>query len=387
MGMLRRRQSILFFSPDYHCSFFLRDELRRRGWKADIYVPSTYPEQFLYDSSDVIREKYQVDPNLQVTNLPRLLVAQLKRVMLQLQYKFVLHYGSIGQAVPRTTPTQQLMHAGLRLSYATIRLFGTKVVYLPSGCRNEKLRSDWEQIDGGNVCGNCGYADRCDDEVNRANFDLVREVTDLRIGWDPHVTQEYEQTFFRYKSIDLNVFHPRISIPSHFTIKKESPDSIVVLHSFVMKNRNWNGRNIKGSSYVLSAVEHLKQEGFRIQLVTPTEISSRDMRFVQVQADIVIDQLIYGTWGSTSLEAMALGRPVICYIRPEWQQFLANQFSECREMPVISATPDSLVDVLRLLVTDSELRKTQGEKSRVFAEQFLDVRKNCSELIQHLEVL
>jgi hypothetical protein len=282
---------------------------------------------------------------------------------------------------------QRLLLVGLRLSFATIRLFGTKVVYLPAGCRNERPRSDWEQIDDGNVCGNCGYADRCDDKVNHANFDLVRKVTDLRIGWDPHVTQEYEQTFFRYKSIDLNVFHPGIRVPSRLVIKKESPDSIIVLHSFVMKERNWNGRNIKGSSYVLSAVERLKQEGFPIQLVTPTEISSRDMRFVQVQADIVVDQLIYGTWGSTSLEAMALGRPVICYIRQEWQQFLANKFPECREMPVISSTPDLLVDVLRLLVSDSKLRKAHGEKSRVFAEQFLDVRKNCSELIQHLEVL
>lgn len=385
--MIRRRQSVLFFTPDYHCSFFLRDELRRRGWRADIFVPSTYPEQFLYDSSDVIREHNQLDPSLRVTNLLRLLVAQVKRVALQLRYKFILHYGSIGQTVARTTLMQRLLHVGLRLSFATIRLFGSKVVYLPAGCRNERPRSDWEQIDDGNVCGNCGYADRCDDKVNHANFDLVRKVTDLRIGWDPHVTQEYEQTFFRYKSIDLNVFHPGIRVPSRLVIKKESPDSIIVLHSFVMKERNWNGRNIKGSSYVLSAVERLKQEGFPIQLVTPTEISSRDMRFVQVQADIVVDQLIYGTWGSTSLEAMALGRPVICYIRQEWQQFLANKFPECREMPVISSTPDLLVDVLRLLVSDSKLRKAHGEKSRVFAEQFLDVRKNCSELIQHLEVL
>lgn len=383
----RRRQSVLFFSPDYHCSFFLRDELRRLGWTADIYVPSSYPEQFLFDSSNVIRERNYVKVSLEVTNLLRLLIAQLRRVALQSRYKYILHYGSMGQTVAKKTYVERLVHAGIYTSYSILRLLGTKIVYLPAGCRNEKLRSDWEQIDGGNICGNCGYADRCDDDVNRANFNLVRRFTDLRIGWDPHVTREYEQIFFRYKSINLEVFRPEIVIPPHLKIRREFPNSVIILHSFVMKNRDWHGRNIKGSPHVLSAVERLRQEGYPVQLVTPTDISSREMRFIQVQADIVVDQLIYGTWGSTSLEAMALGRPVVCYIRPDWQQFLANKFPECNDIPIISATPSSVLDVLRTLVSNPNLREAHGNKSRAFAEQFLDVRKNCADLIAHLEVL
>ena len=41
--------------PDFHCSFFYRDELRRNSWVADIFVPSNYPKDLLYSSEDIIR--------------------------------------------------------------------------------------------------------------------------------------------------------------------------------------------------------------------------------------------------------------------------------------------------------------------------------------------
>lgn len=379
--------SVLFFTPDYHCSFFLRDELRRRGWKADIFVPRTYPVQFLFSEQDVLVEKSDVVPDVTFRNLLRLALAQLRRVALQRQYRFVLHYGSLGQTISKQRMIEKMFHAGLLLSYWFLRLGGTRIVYLPAGCRNERLREDWEKIDGGNVCLNCGYADRCDDAVNSANFDLVRRATDLRVGWDPQITKEYSQTFFRYKSLDLDVFHPGITIPPHLRIERESPTSLIILHSYVMGDRNWMGRNIKGSLAVGDAVERLRSEGYDVQLVNPTNVQSSEMRFLQSQADVVVDQLIYGIWGSTSLESLALGRPVVCYLRPEWQIFLADLFPECKEMPIVSADTSSILDVLRNLVADSSLRDDLGKKGRRFAEQFLDVKKNCSELITQLEQL
>ena len=41
---------------------------------------------------------------------------------------------------------------------------------------------------------------------------------------------------------------------------------------------------------------------------------NKDVRFIQVQADIVVDQLNYGRYGAQAREGMMLGRPTVCYI-------------------------------------------------------------------------
>ena len=67
-----------------------------------------------------------------------------------------------------------------------------------------------------------------------------------------------------------------------------------ILHSTSLENRNSNGKNIKGSGYIERAVEQLISEGFNCELMRITDVNSSDMRFFQAQADLIIDQLIYG---------------------------------------------------------------------------------------------
>ena len=107
------------------------------------------------------------------------------------------------------------------------------------------------------------------------------------------------------------------------------------------------------------------------------------MRFHQVQADVIVDQLIYGWYGSTSLEGLALGKPVVCYLRPSWRRYITAFFPEWASCPIISATPETVFSELRKLVVDDQYRHQVGEESRRFAEKFLDVRKNVVEF-EHL---
>ena len=51
---------------------------------------------------------------------------------------------------------------------------------------------------------------------------------------------------------------------------------------------------------------------------------------------------------------MALGKPVVCYIRPD----LVDKYPP--GLPIRSAHPDNLRDVLRELVSDHELRRSLG---------------------------
>jgi glycosyltransferase involved in cell wall biosynthesis len=97
-------------------------------------------------------------------------------------------------------------------------------------------------------------------------------------------------------------------------------------------------------------------------------VPNRDLRYYQVQADIVVDMLTYGFFGATAREAMMLGKPVVCYLRPEWLDSMRAEIPDyVDELPVVSATPDTVREVLVDLIDHPEKRAEIGRRSREFA--------------------
>jgi glycosyltransferase involved in cell wall biosynthesis len=109
---------------------------------------------------------------------------------------------------------------------------------------------------------------------------------------------------------------------------------------------------IKGTPFVLKVVEQLKANGFNIKLDLIQGISHSDALERYQKADLVIDQLRIGWYGVLSVEAMALGIPVVCYIRDDLMHYLP------RPRPLINANLDNLYEVLRAAIeSPDELNK------------------------------
>ena len=72
------------------------------------------------------------------------------------------------------------------------------------------------------------------------------------------------------------------------------------------------------------------------------------------------------TYGVFALEAMALGKPVVAYISDE----IRKTFPE--ELPIVSATIDSLTGVLETLITDGKKRRELGMAGRRYVEDYHD---------------
>ena len=86
------------------------------------------------------------------------------------------------------------------------------------------------------------------------------------------------------------------------------------------------------------------------------------------QADIVVDMLTFGWFGANIREGMMLGKPCVCFLRPEWLQSMRKEIpAYVDELPVISATPDTVEYVLRDLIRNPDKRKEIGQRSRAFA--------------------
>jgi glycosyltransferase involved in cell wall biosynthesis len=267
------------------------------------------------------------------------------------------------------------------------RIMGCQLVFIPTGCMDNDLKSTWMEWDGGNVCGNCGFFNRCDDEANRLNFRRVRRYFAFAIGNDSEakVSREFNERRIKYKAIDLDAWNPALDIPERFKLPPTS--KLRVLHSNFLKKsgRAWQGRNIKGSPFVVAAVERLAAEGYPVELLSIEDVPSRNMRFYQAQADIVVEQLIYGWWGSTGVETMALGKPVVCYIRASWKAFFLAQFPEYTELPIVEADVNTVYDVLKRLVEDAEYRAERGQASRRFAEAHFNPAANARALAELLQ--
>jgi glycosyltransferase involved in cell wall biosynthesis len=129
-----------------------------------------------------------------------------------------------------------------------------------------------------------------------------------------------------------------------------------------------DGVNIKCTHIYRPVIERLRQSGYVIDLLEPTDIPNRDLRYLQAQADIFLDMLTYGFVGAMAREAMMLGKPVVAYLRPEWMESMRREIPEyAAEFPVVNATPETIESVLRDLIDHPEKRREIGRRSREFA--------------------
>lgn len=122
-------------------------------------------------------------------------------------------------------------------------------------------------------------------------------------------------------------------------------------------------RGVKGTRFILDAVARLRAEGIACTLDLVEDVSREHARPRYARADLVVDQLLVGWYGGLAVEAMALGRPVMCYLRPDDLRFVPEAMRSA--LPLIQADPHSVYEKLKewLTVRRSALPEI-GQRSR-----------------------
>jgi glycosyltransferase involved in cell wall biosynthesis len=133
-------------------------------------------------------------------------------------------------------------------------------------------------------------------------------------------------------------------------------------------------RGRKGTEHVLAACEGLDAD---LELV---EGLHHDEAFERYRAaDIVVDQLNAGWYGLFAIEAMALGKPVVTFLHDEAVRLTEEAFGI--EVPIVSATKETLRERLRGLVASAEERRRIGAASRAYVERVHDVERATDRLL------
>jgi glycosyltransferase involved in cell wall biosynthesis len=169
-----------------------------------------------------------------------------------------------------------------------------------------------------------------------------------------HARQLPGATFLPYASVDPRELEP--TPPS-----AHAGGELVVGHAPT-------DRNVKGTRHVEQAIELLRAEGVPIRLDLIERTTRADALARTAAADVVVDQLLIGWYGGYAVEAMAMAKPVVCFIREE-----ENPFGQ--RLPVVRATPATLADRLRELAEDRPRLRETGLAGRTFAEAEHDPRR------------
>lgn len=133
-------------------------------------------------------------------------------------------------------------------------------------------------------------------------------------------------------------------------------------------------REVKGTDLILEALDELAAEGHHFDVDLIEGVSNAEALARYADADVVIDQLYAGWYGGVALEAMALGKPVVGYLRESDFRHLPPEMA--KELPLFRATPTTVKDDLKRIL---ELPRTElvarARQSRAFVERWHDARE------------
>lgn len=176
----------------------------------------------------------------------------------------------------------------------------------------------------------------------------------------PYVEKYYKKVHVVPYAIDVSSLNPQ------YPLSHANP---LIVHAP-------SNRDIKGTDYIIAAVNRLKKEGltFRFKLVEnlPHKIAQQ----LYQQSTIIIDQIQIGSYANLSMEAMAMGKPVVCFIRDDLRQTFPQ------DLPIVSANPDTIYSVLKDLLNQPDLWPSLGMKGRRYVEENHNYEKIAKMLIE-----
>jgi len=133
-------------------------------------------------------------------------------------------------------------------------------------------------------------------------------------------------------------------------------------------------RKIKGTEIIVKVINDLKRK-YDFEFILLQNTPNRKLLEILTEADIIIDQILLGTYGIFSIESMACGKPVICYINNYYRKMYP------KDLPIISANPDNIREILEDLIKDGKKREKIGIKSRKFVENYHNAERVVGKLI------
>jgi len=364
-----QRRRVLYVGHAYYNAWYLSRELRKLGWTADVLNWDPNPgNQGFYHGEDM---RLDYERRFATLRHLRLFASAIRNYdifhfsnMHGLQFSTAIH-----GAVDR--------HLQYGDEIRLLKLLGKTIVYSNNGCLDGVSQTSFASWGSTPVCNDCPWQNApsvCSDAGNLAWGAFRNSVADYQIllggnrtdyNVDPSIHEVPE-----FYCLDDELWQPDLLVPGNYRLP--IPEETVKIYHAVgnatSRSEAGSMRNLKSTHIYMPLVKQLQDEGYDIELTFFQDVPNKNVRFYQSQADIVVDMLTYGWFGAGVREAMMLGKPVICYLRPEWLESMRAEIPDyVDELPIVSATPETVRDVLVDLIDNADKRREIGRRSREFA--------------------
>ena len=121
-------------------------------------------------------------------------------------------------------------------------------------------------------------------------------------------------------------------------------------------------RLIKGTKYVEAAFAQLEPKFPGVEFRVVEKAAWPSLKDQMAECDVFVDQVFMGWYGMVSVEAMALARPSLAYMRPDFEP-------RARDCPVVRTSLETLAGDLEALLRDAPRRRALGEAGRAWVER------------------
>ena len=248
------------------------------------------------------------------------------------RFHFYCNRGLLHPASPFTFRPEELR---------MLRALGKQVFFWTYGS-DVRTQAATRRLGEPNCCSECVLPDVgcvCDDRRGQANLARIAASADavFSMGDMIEYTPGSRNDLF-FWPVDLDADGGRKYAPCYTAAEGGGP--LVIVHAP-------NHRSYKGTRHLTAAVQRLRDEGLAIELVLVERQPNDRALEIYRTADLVFDQCLIGFHGYFALEAMALGKAVLCFIRKPEEYLLRGQ-----ECPIVNARPEQLESTLRQLAGD-----------------------------------
>ena len=175
------------------------------------------------------------------------------------------------------------------------------------------------------------------------------EWVDYMYHWDTLMLAHF--------SIDLDRWNPTKQEPG-----VDKTGKLRILHAP-------NHVAIKGTKALVDAVETLKKEGLNIELVLMRGVPNSEIQKAIESVDVVADQFVIGWYAMFAMEAMAMEKPVLCYLREDLiDLYVKAGLVRREEIPIINTNLLEIKEKIRWVYSHREELIKIGERGREFVK-------------------
>lgn len=234
---------------------------------------------------------------------------------------------------------------------AVLRALGKRIVFHFCGCevRNRAITLSKYEISGCSECISQVCIGKRHPDPSRADVVLVST---------PDLLEFVPGALLMPGPVDLQKWTPR---PPR-TTPISAADPVRILHAP-------SDREIKGTRHLVAAVERLKSAGYPVELTMLEGVAHEKVVEFCNTADIAVDQLMIGAYGTVSIEMMAKGVPVVCRIRDDLRAHYPDS------LPIISAGPDDIYEALAGLIQRPDMWESLGRRGIEYVQGHHEMHK------------